>query len=424
MVYQDRSNSLTLSSGWYRTIRPFHPPLYLNPQRHSSFLHPRAVGSAEAMPDTKPRGSTAETGIDRAIQARLDALDSGNYRANNELILRGFSDWLARERDVTDLEALSVLDCRRYAQHLRRRAQDPDDTLSGESAVGPYFTVVRAFLSWCVDDERLDANPARPNRVKEALPESHGDHDRQFWGREERDALLSHANERVHRLFDTGNNARVWAYRDRATVSMLALSGARGAELFADPRDDHRDGLRWRDVDLDRGIATVFGKTRERQPIALVDEVVDYLDRYHRVLDPASDDWPVFPTAHTPTLASTLTDTLAGRGWGDDDIAAARENSTDLETMRRMGVAPPSLSKNGARSLLKRLCDEANIEIDGEYLKPHGGRRGIGHELYETSAELAQDQLRHESIETTHESYREQNVVERRSQLEDALSDE
>jgi len=39
------------------------------------------------------------------------------------------------------------------------------------------------------------------------------------------------------------------------------------------------------------------------------------------------------------------------------------------------------------------------------------------------NAELAQELLRHESIETTHESYREQNVAERRERLERALDE-
>jgi integrase len=72
---------------------------------------------------------------------------------------------------------------------------------------------------------------------------------------------------------------------------------------------------------------------------------------------------------------------------------------------------------------MKRLCDVAELDIDGEYLKPHGGRRGLGSDLYARDAELAQELLRHESIETTHESYREQNILEQRDSLERALNE-
>jgi len=42
------------------------------------------------------------------------------------------------------------------------------------------------------------------------------------------------------------------ALRDRAIVVMLGGTGARGAELFADPKDEKRPGLRWSDVDFEK----------------------------------------------------------------------------------------------------------------------------------------------------------------------------
>ncbi|WP_435362369.1 tyrosine-type recombinase/integrase [Haloarchaeobius sp. DFWS5] len=369
--------------------------------------------------------SPEENALETAIQARLDSLDSGNYRANNELVLAQFAIFLRDKRDVTSLEDLTVLDCRRYAQWLRTRVNDDGDDLSAASAHanGPYFTIVRAFLSWCVDDERLDTNPARPNRVKQALPEYHADHDRQFWSADARKALLNFVDKRAHDTLDQFDDTRERAFRDRAIVTMLALTGARGAELFHDPRDDHRNGIRWRNLDLENGVALVFGKTREEQAIPLTKRVVDGLESYHRVLDPATSDWPVFPTRHHPSLATAVRDGLQDRGWTEDDIAATFEESTSMELLREHELAPPALSKNGARSLMQRLCEEASIEIDGEYLKPHGGRRGLGSELYAVDAELAQETLRHESIETTHESYRKQSVAERKKRLEDILDE-
>ena len=59
-------------------------------------------------------------------------------------------------------------------------------------------------------------------------------------------------------------------------------------------------------------------------------------------------------------------------------------------------------------SLLKRLTDEANIDPDGDYdyLTLHGARRALGRDLYaEGLSEKAQEALRHNSIETTHEAY-------------------
>jgi integrase len=377
------------------------------------------------MTSSETGGSDAETDIEAAIDARLASLDSGNYRANNELVLTTFAEYLAEHRGVTSLKQLDVLDCRRYAQWLRKRVHNNDEDLSAASAHsnGPYFTIVRAFLGWCVDDERLDANPARPNRVKQELPEHHGDHDRQFWSAEARDALLAFVNERAHAALDESTDTRERAFRDRAVVTMLALTGARGAELFNDPRDEYRNGLRWTDVDLDRGVAEVFGKTRERQPIPLTDQVVECLERYRTVLDPATADWPVFPTRHHPSLAQAVENGLRERGWDDDAVESALDEATAMAVLREHEIAPPALSKNGTRTVMKRLCESADVEIDGEYLKPHGGRRGLGSDLYAQDAELAQETLRHESIETTHESYREQNVIERRERLEQVLKE-
>ena len=377
------------------------------------------------MTGTEPPGSTDETDLDAAIDARVASLDSGNYRANNRVVLDTFAEFLEDHRSVTELDDIEVIDCRRYAQHLRERVHDEDDTLSSASAHanGPYFTIVRAFLGWCVDDERIDANPARPNRVTEALPEHHGDHDRQFWSAETREALLEFVDERAYATLEESADDRERAFRDRAIVTMLALTGARGAELFADPRDEHRNGLRWEDVDLERGIAVVFGKTRERQPIPLTDRVVESLERYRTVLDPADENWPVFPTRHHASLATATKQGLDAQGWDAEEIETTLDESTSIEVLRNHGIAPPALSKNGARSLMKRVCDAADLDIDGEYLKPHGGRRGLGSDLYAQDAELAQELLRHESIETTHESYREQNVAERRVRLERALDE-
>jgi integrase len=375
--------------------------------------------------DSHDRRGNRETSLDRAISARLASLDAGAYRSNNEMVLREFTGFLRRERDIDTLEEIGVIDCRRYSQYLRRRVQDEDDDLSASSASGPYFTVVRAFLGWCVDDERLDTNPARPNRVKEPLPEDRGDPDRQFWDESTREQLLASVDKRAHdSLEDEIDVDRETAFRDRALVTMLALTGARGAELFAAPRDDDRNGLQWNDVDLDRGVAVVFGKTREEQPIPLLDRVAAVLDRYKRVVEPPTAAWPVFPTEHAPSVARRARERLAADGWSEERIESALDSDGARAVLRSEEIPPPALSTNGARSLMKRLCDSASVEIDGEYLKPHGGRRGIGSEVYAEDAELAQELLRHESIETTHESYREQNVAERRDRIQDVLDGE
>lgn len=386
-------------------------------------MYPAALCEARnmepAQPDANPGGDT----VKQAIRPRRRSLNSGNYGATSKSILDQFADWLREERDVRLLEDVDVLDCRRYAQHLRDRVNDPDDDLSAASAHenGPYYTVVRAFFSWCVDDERADANPARPKRVRDELPEYHDDPDRQFWTPEARRDLLGYVGQLAEASIDSDeatHQERVMAYRDRALAAMLAFSGVRGAEVLRDPKDRHRPGLTWSDLDLEEGRVEVFGKTREYQTVPLTDRVCQYLDRLQRVMDPPSASWPVFPTAHAPSLRSALDDRL-----DEDELQELLEDRTSWEVCLEADVEPPALTKNGGRSVMKRICEAADVSVDGEYLKPHGGRRLLGDELYESSATLSQETLRHQSIETTHDSYRDRHVDEQRRQIEDVLGD-
>jgi integrase len=74
---------------------------------------------------------------------------------------------------------------------------------------------------------------------------------------------------------------------------------------------------------------------------------------------------------------------------------------------RTHDLVPPALTTNGGRTVMRRVCEEANISLDGDpdYLTPHGGRRGAGDVLYREDPVLAQTALRHRSIETTRDSY-------------------
>lgn len=74
----------------------------------------------------------------------------------------------------------------------------------------------------------------------------------------------------------------------------------------------------------------------------------------------------------------------------------------------RTGV-PLSVTVDGLRRTLASLCEGADYQFD-EPLKPHGARRIFGDQLYQEQTELAQDALRHQSIETTHKAYSEERV--------------
>jgi site-specific recombinase XerD len=359
------------------------------------------------------RSNPGDSDLESAIQARLDRLDSGNYKRNNEYVLTAFADFL-RERGVRDLEAVSEQDCRRYAQHLADEVQA--DELAASSAT-TYYDVVRAWLGWCVRDGRLPENPADSLRATEDLPEDSGDTDRQYWPPDARDQLLAHMDAVVDEANDEGDRLQQYqVHRDRALIAVLAWSGARGAEIVRDPDDPQRDGVTWGDVDLDTGVMQVFGKTREYQDVSLLAPALTSLDRYHRLVDPP-DSWPVFPTLHPPNMYTHV------RHEADGDVEDLLDVDGPLAVMRERDIPPKALSLQATRKLLQRRCEGAGVAVDGEYLKPHGGRRGLGHELYAEQAELAQEMLRHQNIGTTHESYRDVRAVARKEAAEDALFD-
>jgi integrase len=135
--------------------------------------------------------------------------------------------------------------------------------------------------------------------------------------------------------------------------------------------------------------------------------VRDPLERLQQALRPVSDEWPVFLTLHRPTLSRTARTALASAGFDAEEIEEAIDGYEWVELYRAYDIVPPALTTNGGRTVMRRVCEDAEISLDGEhdYLTPHGGRRGAGDVLYREDPVLAQTALRHRSIETTKDSY-------------------
>jgi integrase len=194
-----------------------------------------------------------------------------------------------------------------------------------------------------------------------------------------------------------------WLYavtecRDRALVYLLAFTGVRCAELVHDSNDGRRRGIYWNDIDYESRTITVLGKDQHREEVQFPEIAHAAVQRYETVLNPPTDDWPVFPTSHAPSLYETAQGVVDGDFGDRDAITVLRETETP----------PPSISTTTVRNILKNLCETGNIDIEGdhEYLKPHGARRGLGKQLYKDSAfEYAQKALRHSDPETTSEMY-------------------
>jgi integrase len=361
------------------------------------------------------------TKLTDAIDEYLVSIEAGNYRANAGSALNAWANWLARERDVTVLDSVNVIDCRRYARHLKRQVREGEVK---SSTAHTYYAYVRAFLGFCEADELISKNPAAVSRAQAELPEDTADANRQFWSARDRNAILAFMDRRVEEALDgEADVSRERAYRDRALVRLLALSGVRGAEVFRAPADDKRTGISWKDVDIEGGSVRVFGKSREYEYAQLPRKAADALERYQRVSDPPTPRFPVFPTDHAPSKYRVAREAL-GEEFSEAQVEKILDGNDIDDVIREHEIVLPAISTRGARNLMKRLCESAGLDIDGEYLKPHGARRGLGHQLYsEGHAELAQSALRHASIATTHESYSNIRASETAERVDDVLDE-
>ena len=347
-----------------------------------------------------------EDALDAFVRSKQKATDSGNYQRNARRVINQWIDWLAgREKPIGTFDQLEVSHMRQYARHLKERVDEGE--FAGSTA-NTYWNYIAAFLGWCMYEELVAENPARTRRAEEELPDTRPRSDRQqFWSRADREALLTHLNERAHAAVDERGLNTVKELRDQALASLLAYSGVRGGEVLRDPNDQRRSGVRWRDVDLDAGTLVVLGKNQADEEAPLPPQAVGPLDRLHQALRPASPDWPVFPTLHRPTLSRTVRTRLADTDYDTGEIEEAIEEHDWLTLYRTHEFVPPALTTNGGRTVMRRVCDEVEIALEGDhdYLTPHGGRRGAGDTLYREDPVLAQTALRHRSIETTKDSY-------------------
>jgi integrase len=353
---------------------------------------------------------------------------SGNYRTEAERELDRFLEWArggrpdpgnadppeewdgilpaTGERDVQfqDLDARAFGDYARYLRALDVAA----------NTVHTYYAYVAAWSEWAHTQGFLDRHYARESEAEDPLPsdDTRRPGDQQAWTAADRDRISRYVDEQADAALDayaaidvpadaqsdrpadavqdkySAKLDAVRALRDRALALFCCYTGFRPAEFLDAPNDDRegRNGLRWSDVVLDgasedhQPYTTIYRKRQVWKEEPLPAPLVGPLRRYKQLLDPP-EGWPVFTTLHRPSLAQHVTNALAEKGYTEGEVDAARTGRPDLLTAAELGLAPPpALTPNGARRVLKRLCEEGDIAVsDGHsYLLPHGGRRGMG----------------------------------------------
>lgn len=321
---------------------------------------------------------------------------SGTYAANAESILRRWADWLETEHETTVLFNVEVDHLRSYAAVLEERTNRGEYTAS---TARTYFAVVRAFLSWCVRGGLLESNPATAGDAERLLPVADDRSEEQFWATAQRRELEAFVRERALEAEDGSRRERLGRLREYAMVAVLAHAGVRGAELFRVPEDARRTGATWGDVDFYAGTIRVLGTSQRLEDVTLPAAARTPLRRYRVVVEPPSNEWPLFPTRHAPSIARRVRSELLDRGRDERAVDELFEESTAVKLAREHAIAPPAITTEGARSILKRLCESADVDVDGEYLKPGGARRGRDDRRYRRAATSSQPGLRASVLE-------------------------
>jgi integrase len=334
----------------------------------------------------------------------------GNYRRNAGRELQRFQEWATGDRGDENWTGITPdgsnrkptfadLDERVFREYARHLAGDRG---LKQNTVKTYYAYISAWCGWCVNEGYLEAHYAQRASAMAPLPDDDGRKpgDQQAWTSAQRHALTRYVDEEARSAIETfttlpedvdpldrqrARYTALKAARDRALVFVLAYTAVRVGELLRDPDDPRRRGVRWEEVNLEDGSMDVYRKKQQWDAASLPDPVISPLRSYLKLIDPPSDRWPVFPTFDQRTLATLVREELADRGLRSEAIAERRETyARDLLLALEEDIRPNSLTTDGARSILRRLTTDGDIDIDHprhDYLAPHGGRRGMGEVL-------------------------------------------
>jgi integrase len=417
--------------------------------------------SGRRSPDTPIRQTFQKFLTDKG---KGDTGESGNYRRNTERELDRFRTWaLGKTADSANADPATSWNGIVEAEPVT--FADLDATVFGDyarylhgsgyshSTINTYYAYVASWCGWAHGQGYISRHYARESDAEDPLPDSNNRRpgDQQAWDSTDRDLLTRFVDAEASAAIDTFGDIEVpydeveepeselwnkkvrarfeaikWC-RDRALAYLLAYTALRAAEFLRDPNDDRpgRDGLRWRDISLKDRSATVYRKNQQWKEASLPEPVLGPLRRYKQLLDPL-EEWPVFTTLHRPTLSSYIQSGLADRGLDEDAIEYVRSTWPDLLAAAEQELeAPPALTTDGARRVLQRLTDAADIDVDDDrhdYLAPHGGRRGMGEVLVREFGYAAAARYLDNSEEQIRQAYQHIEAAERADMATEALS--
>lgn len=260
---------------------------------------------------------------------------SANTLAAYRRDLRAYVAWLA-ERGLT-VEAVGEADVERWVGERRASGAAP-------SSVTRSLVAVRTFHRFCAEEGRAATDPAAhvaPPRRPSALPK----------------AL---AEAEVTSLLDAVVGTGPYDRRDRALLELLYGTGVRISEAC---------GLSLPDLDLDAGLARVFGKGAKERVVPV-----------GRAARAALAEW----------LAPAGREAVAPVRW-------ARRGDADAVFLDRRGGR---LSRQAAWAVVKTYGDRVGL---GDRLSPHVLRHSCATHMIEHGADIriVQELLGHASVSTT-----------------------
>lgn len=262
--------------------------------------------------------------FERGLSPRtLDAYGRDTDRLEAFLLSRG----------VRRPGAADAVDIREFTYHLRDQGLAP-------SSIRRTLSAVRTYFGFLLAEGLVSSDPTEqvePPKTWQRLPN-----------------VLSH--EQVERLLEAPDPGHRLYWRDRALLEFSYASGVRVSELT---------GLKVRDVDLEEGFATVYGKGSKERLVPVGGAAVRAIRVYLRELRPRLEQG-------------------GGRGEGALFLNA------------RGGA----LTRMGVWKILRKHVERAGIE---GRVSPHTLRHTFATHLLEGGADLAavQEMLGHADISTT-----------------------
>lgn len=301
----------------------------------------QSVGEAVAAPADRAGGTGAGLSPGDAVLERgeiwLDALLAQRglslhtvhaYRQDLQALAAFLEEWSATgTAGVSPLAGLDDEVLLLFVVWLRRRGD-------GRRTLARRLSCLRGFFSWCAEEGLIAGNPAAlldGPKMPALLPD--------VLTREEAAALL-----------DAPDPEDKLGRRDRALLELLYAAGLRVSELVR---------LRPLDVDLQRGVARVFGKGRKERLVPLHNRAVSVLEQY------MTDCRPLFHPMPGPEGEPLF--------------------------LNRSGTG---LTRQAVWKLIKRYALKIGLETGGmRRLSPHTLRHSFATHLLEGGADLRTVQL-------------------------------